>query len=139
MLDIKNKGTITSKRVLNIAKILSYHKGEDVVVYNVKDQTPYYSYLVIVSANNERKLNGLKDSAIDALYTCYKSLKNVEGRNESRWIVVDGYDVIIHLIEERERERLNIDGLYSKCPHMIVDENTVIPETRLRGSSKDEN
>ena len=74
MLDIKNKGKIESKRILNIAKVLLNSKAEDVVIYNVKNKTPLYNYMIIVSANNERKLNGLLNSTRDALFTYYDSL-----------------------------------------------------------------
>ena len=129
MLDIKNKGKIESKRILNIAKVLLNSKAEDVVIYNVKNKTPLYNYMIIVSANNERKLNGLLNSTRDALFTYYKDVKNVEGRNNSKWIVVDAYDVVVHLIEENERQRLTIDDLYTSCPHILLTDDVVVPET----------
>lgn len=132
MLDIKNKGKIESKRILNIAKVLLNSKAEDVVIYNVKNKTPLYNYMIIVSANNERKLNGLLNSTRDALFTYYKDVKNVEGRNDSKWIVVDAYDVVVHLIEENERQRLSIDDLYTSCPHLLLTDEVVVPETRQR-------
>lgn len=128
MIRCENKGKIRSKIALNIAKDLSYHKADDVVVYDVKNKTPFYSYLIICSADNVRKVNALKESAVDSLYLYHKDVKNVEGKHGNNWIVVDGRDIVIHVIEAKEREKLRIDELYSDCACLLVNDETVVPE-----------
>lgn len=132
MIEIKDKGTIDSKRVLNIAKVLLNNKAFDVVIYDTRKKTPLFNYVIICSATNIRQLNGISTAAQNALFSFYKDVKNIEGRNESKWIVVDAYDTVIHIIEQEERDRLDIDSLYIKYPHKLITDNTDIPETRER-------
>lgn len=136
MLNIKNKGKIISKRVLNIAKDLCFHKAEDVVVYDVRNKTPHYSYLIVCSANNERKVSALSNSAADSVFNYYKHIKNIEGKNGSKWIVVDAYDTIVHIFESNEREKMKFDALYVDCPHKVIEDKTRVPKTRSRDDKK---
>ena len=119
-LDIKNKGTITSKRVIHIAEDLSYNYGEDVVVYDVKNKSPFVSYYIVCSVSNETKMRKVVQVAEDSLYDNYKTLDYKEGKNNSKWILLDARDVVIQLFLRDERERVNFDSLYNDCPHKVV-------------------
>ena len=46
--DISNKGRITSQRALHIAEDLSWNYGSDVVVYDVREKSPFVSYFVLL-------------------------------------------------------------------------------------------
>ncbi len=117
---IQDKGTITSQRVIHIASDLSWNYGEDVVIYDVRNNTPFVSYYIVASASNERRLKALIQTAKDSLYDNYKELEHTEGKNDSNWILLDAKDVVIHLFTKEERKRVDLDSLYASCPHKVV-------------------
>jgi len=116
----QDKGTIPSQRALHIAQELSYNYGEDVIVYDVRNRTPYVSYYIVATAENDRRLQALVSTAKEALYANYKDIDHTEGKNDSRWILIDANDVILQLFTKEERKRVDFDSLYMDCPHKLV-------------------
>lgn len=119
-LDIKNKGTITSKRAIHIAEDLSYNYGEDVVIYDVKDKTPYVSYYIVCSVSNETKMKKVIQVAEESIYDNYKNLDHKEGKNGSKWVLLDAHDIVVQIFLRDERTRVDFDSLYKECPHKVV-------------------
>lgn len=117
---LEDKGTIRSQRALHMAQDLSYNFGEDVVVYDVRDNSPFVSYYIVASANNDRRLKALVSTAKDTIYDNYHEVDHVEGRNDSNWFLIDCKDIVIQLFTKEERERVGFDELYKDVPHKIV-------------------
>lgn len=117
---LTDKGSITNKRPLHMAEDLSYNFGEDVVVYDVRNNSPFVSFYVVASAKNETRLRALVQSAKDTIYDNYHEVDHVEGRNDSNWILIDCKDIVVQLFSKEERERVGFDQLYKDCPHKIV-------------------
>ena len=80
-------------------------KAKDIKVFNMKDQTPFYEYFVIATTT-DRQSNAAINYIKKALST--KDIKNVEGKGAS-WLLIDCFDVIVHLFHEEEREFYNLD------------------------------
>ncbi len=117
---LSDKGSIRVMRPLHIAADLSWNYGEDVVVYDVRENSPFVSYYVVASAANDRRLNALVSTAKDALYDNFKEVDHTEGKNGSEWILIDAKDIVIQLFTKKERERVAFDYLYRNVPHKIV-------------------
>lgn len=118
---LENKGTISSQRMIHMAQDLSWNYGEDVVIYDVREKTPYVSYYLVASASNDRRLRALEQTAKETLYDNYKEVDHTEGRNDSNWILIDAHDVVIQLFTKEERKRVDFDSLYADVPHKIVE------------------
>jgi ribosome-associated protein len=117
---IVNKGSITSKRAIHIASDISWNYGEDVVIYDVRNNSPFVSYYIVATASNEHRLKALINIAEEALYDNYKILDHKEGRNGSKWYLLDAKDIVIQLFTKDERERVGFDELYKDVPHKII-------------------
>lgn len=101
------------KKVSLVSRTLKEHKAESVTVINVKDKTPLADYYVICSARNKRHLRALAEAVEDALEENKIPVHHVEGPEESGWILIDAFDVIINLFSTEERERISLEKLYS--------------------------
>ncbi len=128
---IQDKGRITSNRAIHIAEELSWNYGEEVVIYDVRNNSPFVSYYIVATASNETRLRSLTQSAKEALYDNYKNLDHTEGGRESTWILLDAKDVVIQLFTRDERKRVGLDSLYQECPHKLV-KATEEPKYRKR-------
>ncbi len=117
---LENKGTIRNKRPLHIAEDLSYNFGEDVVVYDVRNNSPFVSFYVVASSQNERRLRALVQTAKETIYDNYHEVDHVEGKNDSNWWLIDCKDIVVQLFTKEERERVGFDQLYQDVPHKIV-------------------
>ncbi len=104
---------MTEKEIAyGLEKVLSEKKGEDILVVDVRSRTPIADYYLIVTAQNERHVNALKNEAIKFLEENNLHVGHVEGREESGWILVDGHDVIINIFTKSERERIRLEDIF---------------------------
>ncbi|MGN1182254.1 MAG: ribosome silencing factor, partial [Faecalibacillus sp.] len=49
-------------------------------------------------------------------------VKNIEGRKDSRWILMDYGDVIVHIFDPEERKNYNIEKLWADQPTIQVED-----------------
>ena len=116
----QNKGRIAAVRPIHVAEDLSWNYGTDVIVYDVRKKTPYVSYYIVASAQND-----------ESLYDNFYDLDHKEGRNDSNWILLDAKQVVVQLFTEEMRKEVDFDALYEDCPHVIVEAKTE-PKYRKR-------
>ena len=45
----------------------------------------------------------------------------IEGDSDSRWILIDLQDVVVHLFVQQEREVYRLDRLYADVPVEVYD------------------
>lgn len=102
-------------RLVNrIVKAIDDKKGEAIKVYNVKNKTPLFDYVVVCSSKNDKNMKAIASSIEEELYKENFEIKNIEGRDSKDWVVLDCYDVIVHIMSEEYRAHVNLDGLLNK-------------------------
>jgi len=74
----------------------------------------------VASASNDRRLQALTATAQTSLYDNYHDVDHIEGKNDSKWILIDAKDIVVQLFTKEERGRVRFDELYLDCPHKIV-------------------
>ena len=90
-------------KLKTIVKVLEEKLAEDIVVIDMSIDSPICDYFVIASASNERLLLALKDHIEEACDKEGYFVKNIEGRKNSKWILMDYGDIIIHIFSKEDR------------------------------------
>lgn len=103
-----------SKIVDIVIKAVEDKKGEDISFYDVRNKNPYYDYVIICTALNERNGQAIVASIEESFILNKHKLNHIEGRDSSRWTIVDGGNIIIHIFSRQERSRINLEELLSK-------------------------
>ncbi|MBQ9370847.1 MAG: ribosome silencing factor [Thermoguttaceae bacterium] len=103
------------ERARMAARLILDNKGEDVVILDLRQVTQSFDFFVIGSGASRRQLHSISDE-IDDLYE--KELgdvrRSVSGYEESRWVVLDYGDVVVHLFEPETREFYALEDLWGK-------------------------
>jgi len=86
--------------------------AEDIIVVDVREKTPLCDYHVICSANNVRKMDAIKEEVIKEIEMTGGKFHHVEGIPESGWILIDAYDIIIHIFSHEERDRIRLEDIF---------------------------
>ncbi len=106
-----------------VVKAISEKKGHDIDVYDTKSLTPFMDEMIIATSDNLIQnfaiAQNIKDRAFEAGYT---GNFRMEGAKDSRWILVDLRDIVVHLFVGNERELYGLDRLYEECPVRRVEE-----------------
>ena len=90
-------------------------KAEDVTVIDITGVSSIADYFIIANGSNQNQLTAMQDAVDEALYKEGLRVKQVEGNNQSTWILMDYQDIIVHLFSKEDRlfydlERIWRDG-----------------------------
>jgi ribosome-associated protein len=88
-------------------------KAENIVILDVRDLSSVTDYFVITSGTSEPHLRAIVDEIIDRLRDDH-DLRPVrkDGSTQGAWIVLDFFDVIVHVMRADVRERYDLEGLW---------------------------
>ena len=105
----------TLELVKKVASALEDKKAEDITVIDIREISSIADYFVIANGNNPNQLTAMQDAVDEVKYTNGVHSKQVEGNNNSTWILMDYKDIIVHLFSKEDRlfydlERIWRDG-----------------------------
>ncbi len=106
----------------NVTKAISMTKGEDVIIYNFSTVNPFIDRAVVCSASNLRQVSAIAQNLKDE---CRMNGINVrvEGNSNSKWVLVDLDEVIVHIFLDEEREVYNLERLYKDLERLESEYN----------------
>ncbi|MBM4000506.1 MAG: ribosome silencing factor [Planctomycetes bacterium] len=118
-------GAARSERGLALAMIAARtaaeHKGRDIVVLDMRRNTSLFDFFVIATGSSRRQLHAISDEIERALAIELKDKKiGIEGYDESRWIVLDYGDVVIHVFDEDTRKFYGLENLWADAEPVDV-------------------
>ena len=112
-----------------LSKFALEKKGKDLVILDVRRVSSYTDYIIIVSANSARHVQGIADSVEESLYKEGFYPMGIEGKIEGHWVLMDYGDVILHIFYEPIREIYDLEGLWMDVPRIRPEEWDIkIPE-----------
>jgi ribosome-associated protein len=89
-------------------------KAEDIVVLDVRKVSTVTDYFVIATGTSEPHLRAIRDEISDGLQEqCALQPHAVDGSLQTAWLVLDYFDVIVHIMRPDLRERYNLEGLWN--------------------------
>jgi len=96
-------------------------KGEDIVIFDMRGFTPFVDYNLLVSAGSAIQAKVLMDSVIQAVKENGIKLKGVEGDPDSGWVLIDFWDLVVHVFRPEVRGYYNLEGLWGDLPRVKID------------------
>lgn len=108
---------MTTNKLLSLIKDeLKNTKAKDVNIIDVDKKSGITSYFVLATATSTTQAKGIAKKLEDALSKQKEEPTHKEGYNEGSWIVLDYSDVIIHVMNEYEREFYDLDKIWGINP-----------------------
>lgn len=99
---------------LAAAKTASENGGTDIKVLDMSRQTALFDYFVIATGTSRRQLHAISEEIDHKLEDDLNDKRmNIDGYDESRWIVLDYGTVVIHLFDSETREFYSLEGLWA--------------------------
>ncbi len=112
------------ERARMAARIIVENKGEDVRILDLREITQAFDFFVIGSGTSRRQLHAISDEIDDVFEKKLgDTRKSVSGYQESRWVVLDYGDVVVHLFEPETRDFYALEDLWGKGKEIALDEN----------------
>ncbi|HXF10752.1 MAG TPA: ribosome silencing factor [Desulfuromonadaceae bacterium] len=94
-------------------------KAENIVVLDVHDLSSVADYFVIASGTSEPHLRAIVDEITDHLREEH-DLRPVrkDGSVQGSWVVLDFFDVIVHIMRKDARERYDLESLWGDAARL---------------------
>ena len=110
---VKKAEKSVSEEILDIAvKSLDDGKAEDIVVMDLQGETSIANYMIIASGTSQRHVAALAEQVQMKLKAAgYKT--ESEGEEKADWVLIDAFDVIIHIFKPEVREFYNLEKMWS--------------------------
>jgi ribosome-associated protein len=95
-----------------IVRALDDKKAEDLAVIDVRGLSSVTDYIVIATGNSEPHLRALRIVVEKALDDASAPIAGRDTGNFSGWVVLDAFQIMVHVFTERKREAYNLEMLW---------------------------
>jgi ribosome-associated protein len=94
-------------------------KAENTVVIDVKKLSSVTDFFVVTSGTSEPHLRAITDEITQKLRDEHGLRpRAVDGTLQTAWIVLDYFDVIVHVMRADVRARYDLEGLWGDAPQV---------------------
>ena len=104
-----------------VSKILSFvisKKAKDPVVLDMKGKSYFCDYFVICSGTSERHTRAIYEEAIKLSKKSRLKIHHCEDDHLSRWLLIDYFDVVLHIFNEEARKFYKIERLWKEAERL---------------------
>lgn len=109
----------SKKLVLLCQKYAEDKKAEDIVALDVRKLSSVADYFVICSGTSEPHLRAISDAITNGLRDEHDLRpRAVDGTLQTAWIVMDYFDVIVHVMKTDVREKYDLEALWNDAPQV---------------------
>lgn len=115
-VDIPEEAAALAHRIVEIA---SDKKGNDIVMLRTAELTTMADFFVICSGRSDRQVAALSGAIVDELRDEGIRPRGMEGRQSSRWVLLDFGSVIVHVFAPDEREFYGLERLWSRATQVV--------------------
>jgi len=94
-------------------------KAENIVVLEVRELSSVTDYFVICTGTSEPHLRAIVDEITDQLREEHAVRpRAMDGTLQTAWIVLDFFDVIVHVMRGDVREHYDLESLWGDAPRV---------------------
>jgi ribosome-associated protein len=94
-------------------------KAENITILDVREISSVTDYFVIASGISEPHLRAIVEEINDRLREEHGIRpRAVDGTLQAAWVVLDYFDVIVHVMRQDLRERYDLETLWGDAPHL---------------------
>ena len=112
-------------------------KAEDVVVLDLRKVSSVTDYFVLCTGTSEPHLRAIEDEITGKLKTDHGVRPAaVDGTFQAGWVVIDYFDVIVHVMRAEQRERYDLEGLWGDAPRVRKPRASVPKPKKASTSSR---
>ena len=91
-------------------------QGERIVVLDVRDLIVITDYFVIASGTSDRHVRTLVEEVEKALRSRGTKPVRREGEDRATWVLLDFFDVVVHVFGPEERDYYDLERLWRDAP-----------------------
>ncbi len=107
------------KLALLCRELADNKKAEDIVILDVHELSSVTDYFLLASGTSEPHLRAIVDEISDKLRDEHDLRpRAIDGTFQAAWVVLDYFDVIVHVMRQDVRDRYDLETLWGDAPRL---------------------
>ncbi|MBR6464457.1 MAG: ribosome silencing factor [Verrucomicrobia bacterium] len=113
----------SNELALACVKFAENRKAENITVLDVRGVTSVTDFFVICSGSSEPHLKAIINEIREKVFEVYHvHPTSMDGMVGTSWVVLDYYDVIIHVMRSDTRERYDLENFWGDAKRYTVED-----------------
>jgi ribosome-associated protein len=125
MTEVKTKRYISSEELSQlVVKGMQERKATNIVVMDMrKVKNAFTDYFVVASGSSDTQVEAIAESVDKEVWEATRNNpRSTEGKANREWILVDYYDVIVHVFKKDRREFYKLEELWGDAEFTYIEE-----------------
>lgn len=93
--------------------------AENVNVIDFKRENPFTDCFVICDVDSSRQIDAIVNEIVKQDKEGELELRAIDGNADSGWVVLDLYDLVLHVFTKEVRAEYELDKLFIKYPQTL--------------------
>ena len=111
-IKIKKQNTRKVNLLNTVISSLKEFKAQDIVKIDLVGKTSMADFMLIASGTSSRQIRAIAENTVTEIKKSSNVNVNIEGLNQSDWVLIDAGDIIIHLFRPEVREFYNLEKMW---------------------------
>ncbi len=103
----------TEKLIGVVVEAIKEKKGYDIKVIDLRGITNVADFFIVCSGDSGAQLRAIKDSVKIKTREIEEKPNHVEEDTEPQWVLIDFFDVIVHIFKPETREYYSLERLWA--------------------------
>jgi ribosome-associated protein len=126
------------ERALAAARIADLNRARDIKIIDLRELTSVFDYFVLATGSSRRQLHAVAEEIDEVLRKQYGDQRlGLEGYSDSRWILLDFGDVVIHLFDDETRQYYDLENLWAGAKRVPFEPSSGAEEATLKPLADD--
>jgi len=117
------KVDVLKQKALKIADFIADQKASDIVVLDIGGLSSVSDYFVICSSDSTTGVRAIADNVIALCRRNKISVKYFQKDQTSRWMLIDFFDVMLHIFLDDARSFYNLEYLWKEAKKVKIKFN----------------
>jgi ribosome-associated protein len=121
------------KLALRCRELADDKKAENIVMLDLRKLSSVADYFVIATGTSEPHLRAIVDEIEEKIREeSSQRPRATDGTVRTHWVVLDYFDVVVHVMRTEAREFYDLEGLWGDAPRVRVRRAAATPRKRAK-------
>jgi len=119
----QEESTIEAQKIVRIAAEAALEtKATELTILHVEGLTSFCDWFILCNGSNTRQIQAIAKRIVRNLKEQGVRTLGVEGMEQSRWILIDLGDILVHVFDDPMRGYYDLDGLWMDAPRVQLED-----------------
>lgn len=96
-----------------LATMVDQKKGEDILIFDLRGLSPITDFFIIATGLSDVHIKTIANHIIEQ-----ESPQHIEGLEAASWVLLDFFDVIVHIFTKDTRQFYGLERLWGDAPRV---------------------